>query len=347
MDNKFLLYGAGSLVRPLGLKVSKANMMSLVFLLPAYFIICIFLVKSVGGIDLVEYEKNSALGFKDWSWYYYKEFFSWFLIKFSYEVSWWLGLKQPVLVINAVLFLMYLFFTRNMGLQAKIVPLILIGPMSVLLSFNILRQYISVVLLCLALLNLLYGKGKVSTLLSCLAFFSHQSIVLLVPLVFVCRFFSFYVASGVVFCGQLIVMLLSAVLGLGLYSDQGYNYVGDISSAYKVVSHFIYVFFLFVMLQVGRLWRDYSLMKYDFIGKIVSVLMVFSISMLVFPWPDWIVNRLLINISFIYMFLLLSRERFVAKRGGGFVFFLCVVNAVGLLFHGGAISMLSFNMPSS
>lgn len=347
MDNKFLLYRAGSLEKAHGLKVSKASIMSLVFLLPAYFIICIFLVKSVGGIDLVEYEKNSGLGFKDWSWYFYKEFFSWFLIKFSYEVSWWLGLKQPALVINAVLFLMYLFFTKNMGLQAKIVPLILIGPMSVLLSFNILRQYISVVLLCLALLNLLGGNWKVSLFLSGLAFFSHQSIILLVPLVYACRFFSFYVASGVVFCGQLIVLLLNVVFGLGLYSDQGYNDAGDIPSTYKVLFHFVYVFFLFLMLRGGRLWRDCTLMKYDFIGKIVSVLMVFSILMVVFPWPDWIVNRLLINISFIYMFLLLARERFVAKRCGGFVFFLCVVNAIGVLFHGGAISMLSFNMPSS
>jgi hypothetical protein len=343
MANNFLSNQTLAPSRSLSLKISGSSFFSWVLLTSAYLVIGTFLVNSVGGIDLIDYKKNSALGVGEWGAYFYKEFFSWLLIKVAFDVSEVLGLKNPVLIINLILFLIYLFFTRSMGLQARLTPLVLIGPLSILLSFNVLRQYISIVLFCIAVLSLLKNNWKTSLALSFLAFFSHQSIIFLLPVVYACRLINFYVTAIVIFSVQFFALLLNATLGLNLYSDQGYSYTGDTPLLYKVIAHFAYVFFLYAMLRVRYFFDKKSNLNNLFIEKLTNALMLFSVLIIIFPWPEWIVNRLLINIAFIYLFLLLTREKMMLNKKGLFVLFLCFANAGGVLLHSGALSMLRFS----
>jgi hypothetical protein len=312
-----------------------------IFFLACIYSVCIFfLACAVGGVDLVAYKNSSSVSFEDWDSYFYKEFFSWLIIKFSFYVSNSLGLMQPVLMVNFSLLILYLFFTRGMKLQRWLIPLVLISPLSILLCFNVLRQYVSVFLVSLALLNILNGNLKTFFLLSVLAFFSHQSIIFLIALILMCRFFSFYAALIFLLVSQFFVLIVNMVYGFGLYSDQGYDEVGELLPFYKVLSHFAYVVFLFLMLKfLGRLCGG---LKFNsvFLDKVINSLMGFSVLIIVFPWPAWISNRLLINVSFVYLFLFFNFYSLRKKYKFVFLLSFCLLNIAAIILHGGALSML-------
>lgn len=322
------------MIKSRGLRLSKNQILAFPFLALMYATIVLYLLGSVGGVDLAVYEANSNLAFQEWSIYYYKEFFSWGMIKLAYGVSEKLGLSQPTLVINLFLFAIYSLFTRGMNLKAKLIPLILISPIAVLLSLNVLRQYISVLLLCLATLNLLNKNNLSACFLLFLSFFSHQSVILLIFCIFASRFLSVGSVAFLVLSMQFFIFILNSY-GLGFYSGEGYVETGEVSSAFKVLFYFCYLVVLFLALNS----LGFSVGDQLLFNKLIKVLLWFSVLMIVFPWPSWIANRYLISVGFIYLFLIFSRV-VVSNKDFLILFLVSILNLLGVYFHGGARSMV-------
>jgi hypothetical protein len=299
-----------------------------------YVTIVWYLLGSVGGVDLAVYEANSNLALQEWSYYYYKEFFSWGIIKLAYRVSGYFGLSQPALVINLFLLVIYFLFTRGMNLRVKLIPLILLSPIAILLSLNVLRQYISILLLCLATLSLLDKRYIAACLLIFLSFFSHQSVILLIFCIFAIRFLSFRSVALLVLSMQLFIFVLNSY-GFSFYSGEGYVEVGDVSTASKVLFYFAYLVVLFLALNSLGVGVGDEL----YFIKVIKVLLWFAILMIAFPWPSWIANRYLISVGFIYLFLIFSRV-VVSEKVFLILLLVLIFNLLGVYFHGGARSMV-------
>lgn len=310
-------------------------------LIPTYLIICSFLINSTGGIDLIAYKIGSSIKIPDWTVYFYKEFFSWTIIKISYEAADLFGLKQPIIFINLLLLTICAFFTKNSAMRVSLLPLALISPISILLTFNVLRQYISIVLLCLVILNLLHRNWKTSALLAFLSLFSHQSVVLLIPTIYACYFFKLRTVTAIILLSQLSIFALNSFAGIDIYSDQGYTEVTDTPSIYKMYFYLAYIALIFVVLRFAKKSGDFLFLETSFISKLISAILIFSIATAVFPWPTWIINRILTSTAFILIFLFFSLKKHRGSKGDLLAAALVTFNIFGILFHGGALSMIS------
>lgn len=312
-------------------------------LLPVYVAVLVVMASAIGGIDLITYKANSDLPLSMWGIYFYKEFFSWGLIKLSYSLSDYFGLDQPILVLSFILLAIFRCFNIGSNIDARYLPLIILGPLSVLLAFNVLRQYIAVIFFCIALIMLMRRRFLLFCLAGLLAFFSHNSIIFLLYLVVVSYFLSLGSAMFMVFVFQAAVLFADRFLGVGIYNTDLLSASGGVSESVKVVFYFLYVVFLFLLFSktpgVRRTTQGY------FLKKLSLTLLFFAVMVVVFPWSSWMTNRFLIYIGFTYsFFLLLQLDEWRIQRGryNLFVAIFVVVSVVATLMHGGAMSMLSF-----
>jgi len=307
-------------------------------------IVCV-MINAVGGVDLSTYRDNSYLPFGEWGAYFIKEFLSWSVIKFCYELSDFLGLAQPVFLLTFFLFLLLYISTAGFKLDARYLPLALVAPLSILLAFNILRQYIAIFFLFLAILMLLHKRTFCFFLLCVFATLSHNSVSLVLIVVIFCYWLSFRAALFLLLMTQLSLFLLNRLFDLNIYSSDGYNDDGMISSSVKVAFHFVYIFFLYAMFEfsygIGR-GKDALFFK-----KLGRGLLAFSILTTIFPWPFWVANRFLIYVAFLYLGLLLvCCEHWTINRRkyNFFVLFIVFFNMLAIGMHKGATEMIYFDL---
>lgn len=318
---------------------SSENVVLWLFLL---LIACV-MINAVGGVDLSTYKDNSYLPFDEWGAYFIKEFISWGVIKFCYEISDFLGLAQPLFLLTIFLFSLLYVFTAGLKLDARYLPLVLMAPLSILLAFNILRQYIAIFFLFTAILMLLHRRMFCFFLLSVSAVLSHNSVSLVLMVVILCYWLSFRAALFMLIMMQLSLLVLSRIFDLNIYSSDGYNDDGSISSSTKVAFHFAYVFFLYAVFKFSYgVDRDRDT---HFFRKLGMGLLAFSILTTIFPWPFWVANRFLIYVAFLYLALLLvccEHWQVNRRKYNYFVLFLVFLNILAVGMHKGAAEMVYF-----
>ncbi|QGW22697.1 hypothetical protein GOM96_17380 [Stutzerimonas degradans] len=310
----------------------------LVFILIVYV-----MINAAGGVDLATYRDNSNLPIDEWNTYFIKEFLSWGLIKFGFKLSDLIGLRQPIVLLTIFLFIMLYVLSVGLKLDARYLPLVLVAPLSILLAFNILRQYIAIFILLVAILMLVNKRVFWFFFLSILSVFSHNSIFLVLIVVIICYYLNFKAVFFALISMQISLLVLDKLLNLNLYVSNGYNDDGSISSSIKVAFHFGYVVFLYCLFAnpFGVNRGEDS----DFFKKLGMGLLVFSVLIVVFPWPFWVANRFLIYVAFLYLALLLvhcDSWRVNRLRYNFFVTFLVIFNIFSVSMHGGATEMICF-----
>ena len=305
--------------------------------------IAYIMIKAVGGVDLSVYRDNSYLPFNEWGPYFIIELLSWGVIKFCYKISDYIGLTQPILLLTIFLFILLWVFTIGLKVDVRYLPLMLMAPLSILLAFNILRQYVAIFILMLAILMLIHRRLFCFILLSVFALLSHNSIALVLMAVIFCYWLSFKAAFFMLVMMQLLLLVLDRLLELNIYASDGYNDDGSVSTSIKVAFHFIYVLLLYVTFNISY-GIDRGKDAY-FFKKLGMGLLVFSTLTIIFPWPFWVANRFLIYVAFLYLALLLVRcdhWQVDRRRYNGLVMSIVFFNILAVLMHGGAKEMVYF-----
>jgi len=301
--------------------------------------LCLF---SEGGIDISVYQGNSKKSVLFWGGYELKEFVSWLIIKGAFTLSSVIGLDKPFLMLNAILFSLSLFLIRGIQYRRFALLFILVSPFGVMLAFNVLRQYIAVVFFLLALINLYEGRVGRSVFIALLSFFSHNSI-----LPFILLIYATFLLNNLFLCTCMFLFLYAYLpifnyfFGGGGYEDPGITDSGKVDPIFKVIINELYVLILFVF-AIFRL--NYEKVKNKFVKesrKFVNTLFFFNIMLLFSPLPFWAINRLLINIGIILMLIVFySYRKRLGKKEGGLVILLILLNLISLLLHPGARNMV-------
>lgn len=324
------------------LRISLADIYEDVVLLFCYVFIAYMMWGAVGGVDLATYEDSSQVPLHMWGWYYYKEFVSWAVIKLSYEASALVGVPQPAILLTLILFLVMRLLTFGTGLSVKYLPLVLLAPLSVLLAFNILRQYMAIFLLFLSILMILKGRGALFLFLSIFAVFSHNSIVLLLLVVCFVYWLSIRSALFMILAVQVVIFLLDRAFDLGAYELGIYNDNDSASPLIRLLFHFSYVVLLsFAFALYIRIVRHED--RY-FFNKLNAGLLFFSALVVVFPWPFWVANRFLIYVAFVYLALILVRYDVRCVNRVKYNMLIAVLvsfNVAAIFMHAGALQMLA------
>ena len=142
-----------------------------------YLFFSYMLINAHGGIDLLQYKNISTTNISAWNAYHFKEIFSWSLIKLSFQISTFLNLKHPCFILSLILLTIFKLSIKKMDTSSKLIPLAMLSPFTVLLSLNILRQYIATVMVTLTIIHLFKNNFKLATVFSIFAIFSHQSVM--------------------------------------------------------------------------------------------------------------------------------------------------------------------------
>lgn len=306
------------------------------------FGISIMLLHSKGGVDLLTYSRNSEIPFDEWGVYFFKEIFSWVIIVFSYRVSDELGLGAPLLVLNSILFFIAMLVFRKTGYRTVFFMFVLVSPFSVLLVFNVLRQYLAVVFFLLSICSYVEGSKKMCVFLCLISILCHHSISFLMSVLFFSVYFNKRSMFFLIVLVQVLVFLMDSFLGLNLY-DGGVNESGNVGESTKTIFSLAYVssLYFFVRWAMHRFGSDVRSVEVKFIDG----LFLFSLAVVFFPWQGWMVGRFLVYVAFIY----LGYFYLVLVGGVGskvpllvilpFLFF----NMMLIFFHPGAFDMLGWS----
>jgi len=314
----------------------KSN--TLVFILAVVLLIiyCTLFRNALGGADLSNYKAYSQNGLSSWSFYELKEFVSWFIIKLSYSVSWSMGYE------NAIPFLVFIScITLSAILPFRysviMVLLLLMTSFGVLLSQNVLRQFIAAIFLYNLYTLTFINKGKFLAQITwgSLAVLSHNSSLIII--------FLFILSSqkGIMFYLYCIVILPILIItnnlgilnyGSGLYEDNS-----GISENVKVMFFIIqYFILLFLLYNSGGMDNNKRLARFYTSSFIILILIYFL------GFPYWAINRL-----FMTLLVLLSCHvtylALVFQNSRGYIPLLLssILMLPFLIFHSGAMRMLS------
>jgi hypothetical protein len=296
---------------------------------------------SVGGVDIDNAKDiinaadtySSALDF-----YFIKEWLSWVIIYIANLI--------PGNAIALFVFLAMIGTALVIGglRMATAIAAITLSVPGVLLSENVIRQWIAVVFLML-ILNQYIEKNKLSITLMLAALFSHNSVIL-VPIFIVAY-------RWLLRCENIFLALAGAIIiTLLIYNVGQMEFIALIFQNKVVIESDsiveVYAFFLnFAILYSAWLLSTKVRLLNGILVIIIHAVLVHTLAQLV---PYWLVNRLqLYSYAIIFIMLVMQMER---RQMGAFVIskslsvmtaFILFFSQVGqLFFHSGARAMLGF-----
>jgi len=284
-----------------------------------------------GGIDITTYESAADKVFEEWSVYYSKEIVSWGLIALAFKVLEDYDYIYSLVSISLFMWLFLAVFMKDARSNFYL-SLMLVSPFGVLLSLNILRQYIAVLLFFMAVVNLVDKKYYAALLLSILSILSHNTLILFVVIVYALSILGPKLALVTVIAFSILV---SQIVSGGTINSEG-------SEVVKLISHFMYVLGVYAFIPtISYCCRWLNLEFGDHVFKF-SCLSIFIL--LIFGAEIWQVNRLLVTLGF---FLLLYITYNVLTRPHNFgvrFLIMCILisyNLLALFLHSGALTMLN------
>lgn len=323
------------------------NFLLVVFLI---FLLTIGKLVAVGGVDTNVYKQIIYTSPSEWGSYYLGNLFSWSIIFTSFMLTANYPIGFSLALIDLIVWSIYFFLSkRDETFNTNLAPLAMFGAIGVLLSYNVLRQYISVVFFLVASIRFFQNRGVWNWHLFVLALFSHfSSAIFLLPLLLSRYNFKKKIVRFILFP-------MVYLVGLAIFQNfqprafAEAESIGDpVIELYAFMLLSLSVLVLFHMKvklcaagcpQPAKIHEVSKFLFYSF----VTILGVAATNL-----PVWLVNRFLISFIFLtssYVFITVptsgAKNSRVYGRTVNFLT-LCVLLAT-VLFHPGAAQMIGLN----
>jgi hypothetical protein len=281
-----------------------------------------------GGVDYDRYfDVTNQL---TTSFYYMSNIVSWSIIYMARVLS--NSLTEMSLIITYFLYLISVSSERPNSNTKSLyfLFLALISPVGVLLSLNVLRQYIALFFMFLAFYFWCKNKNYRAYIFLIISILSHQFVFLFVAIFFLHRTMKTYV----VLLAIPVIVILINMYGPGFFS------LGDDFEKLQV-----YIMYSSLLLAVHVV--SLRLVSVDtFYNKldVEKYLLVMFVTLLAFSYmtdlPVWGLNRLWIGYGFLLLLLIFSTKTIIFGKTWFLKVFVLVFNLVALSFHNGARGML-------
>ena len=303
---------------------------------------------SLGGVDIEVYKRVAYLPPSEWGDYHKANFVSWYWIYIAFTWIQNLPAGYSLALIDLLLWSLFFFIAAaDEPYDWRYAILSMISFAGVLLSYNILRQYIAVVLILCAAVALMRGRKGMAALFTMAAVFSHYS-----TLFFIVIFIAAWLSSRI----RMNVKLSVLAITVASYAFFTFFNISKISSASDLgdgVGELIIYAALAGVLIFGLLrQRIRALEKLG--AKTAREIIAFRFftfsyctTLIIFATgaPIWLANRILISIIFLTLSFALCIRIGEKRKVSVFSFYsdlwpLAFMVAT-IFLHPGAFSMLS------
>lgn len=298
------------------------------------------------GIDVERYGVVLQEGISDWSPYYLKEVLSWGVLDLISNLSPYLNLSGQLIFLDGVVLVAIFAACFKSGFVAYRFPFFYVTFAFILLSFNVLRQYVALVFLVAALVASVNKWPKRFLLWIVLAIASHNGSVLVAPalmLVFLRDIKSSYKILLTICAAASIVLMSTNEVVLRAFETS----VDALEEPFwKVVLYATlscYMSFLVWLRHKEAVRRGLKSIQVVSNSKFSSV-MLFCIGLLIMctPFTNWIISRNWITIISLQIFLYLCMPdsgRYTKSSVRSFVFIYFLPMMLVVAFHTGAWQM--------
>ena len=298
------------------------------------------------GVDISVYKEAIDNGISEWSIYYLRESLSWRIIE-TLGILPFSNLNIRLIVLDFSVILLIAFILRRFKLSIAFLPLIIFTPTFVLLSNNVLRQYIALPFLLAFILSLSRGKITLSTLSGALAILAHNSsIFLIVIAVFSSKKYKANKNTALLLIATLIALIAISNQWplISRYIERSAEAVDD--SIAKNIGYILYYFtalagiaFAFQRQKQSRHEDLFGMHFRHALGLLATSGLMAELLLLFLP--VFMINRILISLTCILLILWTAHLRLLKLRTqAGSVVFIATFSAGALLLHDGAKSML-------
>lgn len=313
----------------------------LILLLPIAAALILYMnYNNVGGVDSPRYFALLKNGLNYTSWET-SNIVSFALINFAVKLCIIFSsndLNSALMFIIAIILAIH--NPKNMAITITALLITCATIPGILLTQNILRQFVSTIFIIIAIQN---NDKKFKNVYYLLAFLSHSSAIFFIVNLILSSINSKYKFLSVILLYLLTINLVSAT-GLLKYSNAvGLN--NNISELFLTMA-LTATILLAYSIRHSKMWAmqcEQSKFILNF-----SILNFITISCLISAaFPIWVLNRLLMTTMFITIFFYFHMKRKKSKSEfntiGGFLFDIGFVlyNLILISFHPGAVSMLS------
>ena len=314
------------------------------------FILTIGKLVADGGVDTNTYKQIIYSSPAEWGSYYLANLASWSIIFTSFKLTDTYPVGFALALIDLIVWGIYFFFSkRDKSFNTNLAPLALFSAVGVLLSYNVLRQYIAAVFILVASIRFFQNRGVWIWPFILLALISHFSSAIFLVALLLSRYnFKKKIVRLILFP---VVYLVGIALlpNFQLRALAGAESIGDPTSEL-----YAFLFFAFTVFVLFHIKLKLCAAGYQQPAKIheTSRFLFYSIAIILavattIP-PVWLLNRLLISFIFLtssFVFIIVpaantERGRF-CRQAVNFAT-LCVSMAT-VLFHPGATQMIGLN----
>ena len=285
------------------------------------------------GIDIERYSIILEQGVNDWSLYYLKEFLSWGVFDLLSKFSEILTIPSQLLVLDAMLLAVLIVGCAGSGFSAAKFVYFYASFAFILLSFNVLRQYIAVIFLAVAIVSAAHMWRSRFIFAAIMAVASHNgSLLLVLPLILI--FIRDLRLSLRLLSIAMVIVVLVIVAGTGIAEIIFIGGDETLDEPYwKVLSYLflsIYLFFIF-KIKVAEKHRTTGILHSIDVNAVYinASILAFGCVMSFMPFPNWIINRNWLSIVALQAFLFLCFR--VSEKNS--------VNSLGLFVIGYLIPM--------
>lgn len=323
------------------MKFADIGVAILIFVVNAYI-----KLHSDFGIDVERYSVILENGIPEWSAYYYKEFISWGILNFLAFLPGQLGVPVLLIFLDVGLAVLLIVACRESWFSSSRFFYFYVSFAFVLLSFNVLRQYISVIFLVVAVVGAIGNKKKSFVFWALFAVLSHNGSVLSVfPLAFILIKDKKPAVKIFAFLGG--VAILTLLSGSGVFErifSSGDEVLDEPLwkvALYALIS--LYLNFL-ILLKMKENLKDSNgkLNQLENLKFCIWILFGSGILISILPFPEWMASRNWLSIISVQaiLFLCLGDSRY-SKRMAVISFFgYFVPMAIFLVNHPGAQQMM-------
>ena len=309
----------------------------------AMFLVILLSLTSLGGVDLLVYKKAVSKPISEWGFYYYKEFFSWIIIKFSYYLSDLFYIKNPIFFNNLIVFCLVSFSLRKYKFKGVFVSLALISPVGVLLSHNVLRQYISCIFLFIFIINLCERNLIFSVFMGLASILSHNSSIFFVILLYSALLLNSRAGSVVfIIFSFMLLSLFSKIIGINpIFNEMTHDgLVVDGRIKYFSYVSLTIIMYIFKNITVNLGGVNDSIVIN--LSRYYDLMIVVALGFFLMDPPYWVLSRLVISASFVNILCIIFIAHYKKIDSFSFPIFYVVLMTSSLI-HPGVRSILFIN----
>ena len=283
----------------------------------ALSLICYLKIDAPGGTDLAVYSQIKYYEPSEWQDYRNSNFVSWYILYllFTFTSSWSIGYSLALLDI-ALWSIFYLCAFRTREYNWRFAILTMFSFAGVLLSYNILRQYISVVFLMCCAMQFLNRRNFTAVFFALLAALSHFSAIFFIA-VFALSWITDrlninrWLVTGVITVGSYTFFTYFAVDKLRNSSDLG-DPLFELLAYTIVCAGFVFYFVNKRLRLVEQLHvsESYAGVIKNFMVRSFLIIGVIFLT----GAPIWLTNRLLLTLVFLAVCVTLSARNIESRR---------------------------------